>query len=101
MMHVASEWPGRFGAEILARVRTSLEFANHTIVVRAADTDALLDAIDGPVETGMRIVGLPFFEQRFPAFLSASPALNVCFYGDGWDSAKKVAHSLERRVEAK
>jgi GT2 family glycosyltransferase len=82
VLHALERWElsGALRENLLAIVRATREFAMHTIVVPMPDRGAWMDAIDFEHGSGVRVVGLIDFEERFARFLAASPADLVHFH---------------------
>lgn len=102
ILHVVSEWPRSGGVRerVMGLARATRSFANHTVLVPIEDRGALVDAIDGEVEPGIRSVGLPRAAERFARFLACSPAGLVHFHGPEWRSsgAPELARASGRAI---
>jgi GT2 family glycosyltransferase len=84
VLHVVPAWSDPWDTEALAIARATRDFANHTLVAPAEDRGAWLDAIDGPVESGIRVVGVPGGPAHIARFAQASPARIAHFHGEAW-----------------
>jgi GT2 family glycosyltransferase len=89
VLHLLPRWErdGRLRTATLELARATRAVANHTVMVPMPDQGAWLDAIDHEFESGIRVVGLIRFEERFRKFLAASPATLVHVHGEeGWNT---------------